>query len=80
MHAGEKTTVFSLRPELVLEIIGFHCKTHTQLFPQAQDVAGMVLEPSCLAKLDSTAVEAARIVKPYGAEVWDGEGADHTGE
>ena len=51
-----------------------------QPFSQAQDVAGMVLEPSCLAKLDITAAEAARIVKPYGAEVWDGEGADHTGE
>jgi hypothetical protein len=55
-------------------------KLNTQPFSQAQDVAGMVLEPSCLAKLDITAAEAARIVKPYGAEVWDGEGADHTGE
>lgn len=50
-------------------------------YPQctpAQEESGMVLQPSCLAKLDATAAQATRIVASYGAEVWDGEGADHT--
>lgn len=38
----------------------------------------MVLLPSCLAKLDSTAAAAAKVVAPYDVQVWDGEGADHT--
>ena len=33
----------------------------------AQEESAMVLQPSCLAKLDTTAADAARIVEPYGA-------------
>ena len=37
----------------------------------AQEQSGMVLQPSCLAKLDATAAEAARLVGPYGAGEYD---------
>ena len=37
----------------------------------AQEQSGMVLQPSCLAKLDATAAEAARLVGPYGAGAYD---------
>ena len=37
----------------------------------AQEQSGMVLQPSCLAKLDTTAAEAARLVGPYGAGAYD---------
>ena len=33
----------------------------------AQEESAMVLQPSCLAKLDTTAADAAHIVEPYGA-------------
>ena len=37
----------------------------------AQKQSGMVLQPGCLAKLDTTAAEAARLVGPYGAGEYD---------
>eukprot|EP00039_Didymoeca_costata_P013682 m.212058 g.212058 ORF g.212058 m.212058 type:complete len:291 (-) comp15846_c0_seq1:126-998(-) len=40
--------------------------------------SGMVLESSCLEKIDSLAAEVRDIAKGYNVEVWDGEGADHT--
>ena len=67
-------TVMDTLDKQTLSAVTYH--DYPQCLPaQAQ---GVVLQPSCLSKLDATAAEAAKIVAPYGAEVWDGEGADHT--
>ena len=68
-------TVMATLDKGTLSAVTYH--DYPQCTP-AQETAGMVLLPSCLAKLDSTAAAAAKVVKPYGAQVWDGEGADHT--